>query len=767
MSTAGFARLKSIFSRALELREQEAATYLDEACQGDRDLREQVEEMLRQASSPDSTLLGEVAATRLPHALALGTTLANRFRLIRFVGKGGMGEVYLAEDLELGGQVALKTVRGGLLDAQGMARFRREVQLSRQVTHPNICRVFDVGKETIEGQELVFLTMEYLEGQTLGQYLTVHGKISPEMAEPLVRQLAAGLDALHAKGIMHRDLKPANVMLADKHLSIMDFGLARAFEGEGSDEHHTQTGTILGTPGYMAPEQLMGETATAASDIYTMGLLIFEMLTGLKASMVDTLSAGKTGLSPQWEAVVLRCVARDKNSRPRSAEAALESYSGPVVAAPFQQNTWKGWQVASLGLVLAAAAIVPFAMREKTAKVLPVASASVNDRILEARELLVRYYKPRNVIEAMRILEQVVKENPNLALGHAALGAAIYRQFADTKEVSLLDRAKEACARAIQLDPEMAAPHVTLGLLYTDTGRHDLAGSELKMALQLDSRQAEVHFALAQLYRAAGRNAEKTTEIQKAIDLAPDNWSYRNWRSTELRDQGKYVEAIAELQTAAKLMPDNPLIYNNLGVVYTRLRQFAEARNAYEQSIQLEPRARTIGNLAAVFYLEEQYGKAAETFEKAIQIDGQNYLLWANFAAALDRNAVDRSRAKGAYLKAIELAGTLAEKTPNNEKLLSDLASYQAFVGNREEAIKRIRRATLISPENSNVANRAVEVYELLKERDEALKWAGKALQLGYSLESLNTNPELAGLCADPRFKDIARKFKEKSNEQR
>ena len=766
MSTAGFARLKSIFARAVEVPEHEVAAFLDEACQGDRGLRNQVEELLRQASSPDTTLLGEVVAAKPPHALALGTTLANRFRLLRYIGRGGMGEVYLAEDLELGGRVALKTVRGGLLDAQGLARFRREVQLSRQVTHTNICRVFDVGRETVDGQDLVFLTMEYLEGQTLGQYLSAYGKISPEMAEPLIRQLAAGLDALHAKGIMHRDLKPANVMLAGSHLSIMDFGLARAFEGEGSDDHHTQTGTILGTPGYMAPEQLMGETATAASDIYTMGLLIFEMLTGLKASMVDNLSVGKTGLPERWEAVVLRCVARDKSSRPQSAGEAIESRIGHVVAAPLQRQ-WKGWQVAVLGLALAGAAIVPFAMREKPGKNLSPADASANDKILRARELLVRYYKPKNVSEAMGILEQVVKENPNLALGHASLGAAIYRQFADTKDVSLLDRAKEACAKAIQLDPEMASPHVTLGLLYTDTGRHDLAGSELKMALQLDSRQAEVHFALAQLYRATGRNAEKAAEIQKAIDLAPDNWSYRNWRSTEFRDQGKYVEAIEELQAAAKLMPENPLIYNNLGVTYTRLRKFAEARIAYERSIELEPRARTIGNLAAVFYMEEQYGKAAETFEKALALDPQNYLLWANFAAALDRNAADRARVRGAYLKAIELADALASKTPNDEKLLSDLASYQAFVGNREQAIARIRRATLISPENSSVANRAVEVYELLKDRDEALKWVGKALQLGYSLESLKTNPELAGLCADLRFKDIARKSKEKTNEKR
>jgi eukaryotic-like serine/threonine-protein kinase len=755
VSTAKFAQLKSIFSRALELPEDQVAAYLDEVCAGKAELRRQVEEMVRQAVSADTELLVPVEPERA-HALELGAVLANRFELKRFVGRGGMGEVYLAEDRELGGDVALKTVRGGLLGSQGVARFRREVQLSRQVTHANICRVFDVGKEVVDGQDMIFLTMEYLEGETLGQHLAKVEKIGVEEAEPLVRQLAAGLDALHEKGIMHRDLKPANVMLVGRRLCIMDFGLARAFQG-GTGAEHTQTGAILGTPGYMSPEQLMGESATASSDIYSMGLLIFEMLTGKKASTTDSLAAGKTGLPEVWENLVLTCTAREPGRRPKSAAEAMTLLDvKPVVA-----TQWKGWQWAALALVVVGLGSM-YVMRNQTQENRPtVASTSVNDEIERARGLLVRYYKPQNVREAMSVLDGIVKANPELALGHATQGMALYRMFGDTRDLSLLEKAKDACNRAVQLDPEMAEPRVTLGNIYLTMGRKDLARSELKQALELDSKSADVHFVMAQLYRAEGRTEEKDAAIQKAIDLAPDHWNYYNWKSSELRDAGRYEEALVELQRAEKLMPDNPLIYNNLGVLMMRMRRLSESRKAYERSQELEPRPRTLGNLGTAYYLEGNYEKAVELFQKASEADGKSYLLWANFGAALDRLPKRKPEAIEAYKKAIALAEPLLTATPNDQRIMANLASYYALLGNRERAQSLIRRAIALQPDSPDVANRAVAVYEFLKERDLALQWAQKALENGYSFETLNTDPELADLRADPRFKKLEGRRKE------
>ncbi len=756
MGTAKFAQLKSIFSHALELKEGEVAAYLDESCVGNPSLRAQVEEMLRQAATADTALMTNVGEEPA-HALKLGSVLGQRFVLKRFIGRGGMGEVYLAEDLELEVQVALKTVRAGLLGTQGVARFKREVQLSRQVTHPNICRVFDVGKEDVNGQPVTFLTMEFLEGETLAQHMAKKGKMSLEMAEPLVRQMAKGLGALHEKGIMHRDLKPANVMLVRSRLCIMDFGLARVFEGEGSDAHYTQTGAILGTPGYMSPEQLMGETATAASDIYAMGLLIFEMVTGKKASLVDTLAAGKTGLPANWETVILRCVARDASLRPKTAVEALAGLSG---AEPKKR---KPLLLAGAAVMIVAGLVsIPMFRTGGGGTSLPQSTVSVNDKILRARQLLERYYKPQNVQEAMKILEQVVAENPKLALGHATLGAAQFRLFVDTRDVKLLEAAKEACDRAIGLDAEMAEPHLTLGNIYLATGRKDLARSELSTALKLDSKSADVHFVLAQLYRAEGRKAEQEEAIQKAIDLAPNQWAYHNWRSGELRDQGKHGEALAEIAIAEKLMPDNPLIYNNMGILYMRTREFAKAREAFLKSNELEPRARTMGNLGTVYYLEKSYVEAAEILKKAADLEPKSYLPRANLAAALDRTPATKAEAMVAYRKAIEVAEPLLEATPNDERILGNVASYHAVLGNREQATALIRRAVALQPESPVVAQRAIAVYEFLKDRELALQWAAKALKNGYPLETLKSDPELAGLVADPRFQNLEAIEKEK-----
>lgn len=757
MSTEKFAQLKSIFSHALELREGEVAAYLDAACGDNVRLREQVEEMLRQAASADTALITE-GVGEPTHAIELGSLLAGRFLLKRFIGQGGMGEVYLAEDQELGGVLALKTVRGGLLDSQGAARFRREVQLSRQVTHPNICRVFDVGKEMVEGRELIFLTMEYLEGETLSRRLSRAGKFSPEEAEPLVKQLAQALDALHQKGIMHRDLKPANVMIDGQRLCVMDFGLARAFEGEGSDAHYTQTGAIIGTPGYMAPEQLMGEQATAASDIYSMGLLVFEMLTGKKASLADTLVEGQTGLPAAWEAMVLKCVSRDVANRPSSALAAVAMLDQPVVKAAVKKGLRWDWVAVGL-VVMAGLATVPLWMKSGGGGSQSVTSASVNDEILKARQLLVRYYKPQNVKDAVAILERVVEQNPNLALGHTALAQALYRTSSDVEQ---MERAKQECNRAIALDPEAAEPHVTLGTLYLAGGRKDLARSELKKAFELDSKLPEVHFGLAQLYREEGRLEEKEAAIQKAIDLAPDNWTFHNWRHSEYRDEGKNEEARRELDIAAKLMPDNPLIYNNLGVVLMRMRDYEGARKAIERSIELEPRAKSYGNLASIYYYEGKYEAAAETYQKVVDMDPKGYLSRANLAAALDRIPSQKAKALEAYEKAIELAKPVLEATPNDHRVIGNVASYHAVLGHREQALALIRRAIALRPDSPDVANRAVTVYEFLKDRESALKWAVTAVENGYPFESLKNDPELAGLGADPRFSKVEAKSKEK-----
>lgn len=754
MSTGKFAALKSIFAHALELRDEEVASYLEAACGGDAQLRAKVEEMLREAKSPDTALITE--APREPmHLLEIGTVLAGRFELQEFLGRGGMGEVYRAEDRELGGAVALKTIRAGLLDTQGTARFRREVQLARQVTHEGICRVFDVGRESIGGRDLVFFTMEFVAGETLGRLLKSKGKLSVDEARPLLEQLAAALQALHAKGIIHRDLKPANVMVDGGRLCLTDFGLARAFEGHEATGDYTQTGAILGTPGYMAPEQLAGETATPASDVYAFGVLAYEMLTGHRAAHSDDLAAGRTGLPLGWEEMILACVAKNPASRPASAVEAMALLDRPATpVAPPRQRTVPLWAMVAV-LAVVAAGLAWWQWGDAPAN-------DANGQILQARQLMTAYFKGDNGKQARRILEEVVKSEPKLAVGHAALCAALHRMSGDTAEQGLVDRAREECTQAVTLDPDLAEAHVTLGVIYLNGGRRDLARSELKRAQELDARLPEVHYGLAQLYRAEGRIEDQDKAIQTAIDLAPESWLFRNWRGLDYRDRGKTAEALKELEAADRILPENPLVKNNIGVTYLQAREFAKAVAAFEESNRLAPRARTLGNLGTAYYQLKDYEAAARTLKQAIELDPKSYQLRANYAAALDRNPAQRGEAGDAYRAAIALAQPWLKATPNDFRLLANVASFYAYVGDRENAVALIRKADALRPDSGDVALRGIAVYEFLKDRPRALEWAAVAMKRGQSKAAIQDDPELADLVADPRFKKLEVPSKER-----
>ncbi|MEO1085092.1 MAG: serine/threonine-protein kinase, partial [Acidobacteriota bacterium] len=224
-----------------------------------------------------------------------GEVLADRYRIVRFLAQGGMGEVYEAEDLELRQAVALKTVSASIGDEPAaVERFKREIALARRVTHPNVCRIFDLGQHASPGAAgpVTFLSMELLRGETLSACLRRRGRLTLEEALPLVRQMTTALEAAHGAHVVHRDFKSENVYLvpkdgqaltnlADARAVVTDFGIARA--SDASDAFAAQvTGLgIVGTPAYMAPEQVENAPViTAAADIYALGIVIYEMVTG-------------------------------------------------------------------------------------------------------------------------------------------------------------------------------------------------------------------------------------------------------------------------------------------------------------------------------------------------------------------------------------------------------------------------------------------------------------------------------------------------------
>jgi serine/threonine protein kinase len=241
----------------------------------------------------------------VPAVFQTGDVVASRFRIIRYIAKGGMGELYEAEDLELHERVALKTILSGIADDErAIAMFKREVHLARQVTHPNVCRIYDVFRHRSgdagfrPGHDVVFLTMELLHGETLAEKLRRDGRFAVADCLPILRQMAAGLGAAHRAGVVHRDFKSHNVMLVtppppeqELRVVVTDFGLAQR---SAQDERTAMSfslsdaGEISGTPAYMAPEQVEGGPVTPATDVYALGVVLYEMVTGVWPFVGDT-----------------------------------------------------------------------------------------------------------------------------------------------------------------------------------------------------------------------------------------------------------------------------------------------------------------------------------------------------------------------------------------------------------------------------------------------------------------------------------------------
>jgi tetratricopeptide (TPR) repeat protein len=335
---------------------------------------------------PDSATLPHLSAVPAGAGPTLlpGQVLAGRFRIVRRIAQGGMGEVWEAEDLEfVGERVAVKTIRPEIAgDEWAIARFRREIQLGKRVTHGNVCRVFDLFHHRLDGSpggtagealRITFLTMELLPGETLAARIARAGPLTPAEALPLVHQMAAALDAAHAAAVVHGDFKSSNVMVAGQgeaaRAVVTDFGLAQARDaGPGSLAAEVGDGFDGrgGTPAYMAPEQVKGGGSSAAGDLYALGVVLYEMVTGRLPFAGKSPFAAATGepppsprglvpdLDPAWERVILRAMAADPRQRFPNAAAVARALAGePPVTPAARPRTGRAARLA-VALVLLA-----------------------------------------------------------------------------------------------------------------------------------------------------------------------------------------------------------------------------------------------------------------------------------------------------------------------------------------------------------------------------------------------------------------------------
>ncbi len=568
-------------------------------------------------------------------SLANDAVLSERYKIVRLIAHGGMGEVYEALDLELRTPVALKTIRPELVTENMVERFRRELYLARQVTHPNVCRLFDLGRHSAgKGQEIVFLTMELLGGETLAKLLKRVKRMVPDETLPIVRQIAAAIDAAHAAGVVHRDLKPGNVMLVppregerEVRALVTDFGVAHGSSDPFSEV--SGTGDVVGSPAYMAPEQLEGAQATPAADIYALGLIVYEMITGVRAfqgesSLSAVVKRLKTppspprthvpDIDPTWEAAILRCLELDPAKRFASGAELVHALDGttepsrakatvrpPARTAPATGARRARWPlVAGAALVLAAGGAVAWRLtRTGDAPRAVVSAPDASGR----RSVAVIGFKNLSSRPDAAWLSTAITESISFELAagdrlRTISGEAVARARSDLQLIDAESYAPETLEKIRALtgaDLIVIGSYLALGTEKTESLRINIRVQDTRTGdTVVQASESETIGSLSQIITridgsvrsklGVGRASERDQQAARAaLPSHPDALRLYSEGLAKLR-VFDVVGARAALGKAAEIEPDQPMIQSALAQASLAVGADPEARAAAKQA---------------------------------------------------------------------------------------------------------------------------------------------------------------------------------------
>ena len=585
----------------------------------------------------------------VPNAFEPGQLLANRFRIVRFIAFGGMGEVYEAEDTELSGRVALKTIRREIGEDAGMLdRFRREVHLARQVTHPNVCRIYDVFRDG----DTTFLAMELLAGETLTERIRREKRLSPADALPIVAQAAAGLSAAHRAGVVHRDFKSANVMLvpdanesAGTRVVVTDFGLARRHAAAGQDSAAaTVTSAITGTPSYMAPEQVDGGPITPATDVYALGVVMYEMVTGTLPFEGDTpLSIAVKRLKeppppptrrfkdvpPLWEKTILRCLEREPANRYRSAADVVAALGGERVGASPRTRRRRLLAASAAVVALALVAGGALLLRRRSPAGGPAASAAPASAALR-RSVAVLGFKNLSARPDAAWVSTALSEmlTTDLAAGEklrTVSGESVARM---KRDLSLPDADSYAKDTLSKIRTNLDAGFVIVGSylavagapIRVDLKLQDASAGETVAAVTESGTEAElgelVARAGAKLREKLGAGALTSSEAAVVKASLPSNADAARLYAEGLQRLAAFdnLGAIERLDKAAAADPNHALSRAALATAWSNLGNVRRAREAGEAAFRLSKGLSREDQLS----VEAQYRAADRDWPRAI-----------------------------------------------------------------------------------------------------------------------------------------------------